>query len=131
RRATTSAWGPPGGWVAPSNTSPSGATITQPTHGLGEVVARTVAASSTARSMGSSGLIFLTCLQFLTARSRIPRDGLMLGGLLREEGQGVGQDVEHRVEAFDCARGRARRVEDDRPPAGAGGRPRQPSLVGV
>ena len=46
--ATASAWGPPGGWVAPSN--PPGS-ITHPTHGLGEVEARTEAASSIARCM--------------------------------------------------------------------------------
>src|SRR5918994_7614763 len=55
-RALASAWAPPGGWVAPSATwpapaAPPGGTITQPTHGLGEVTARTPAASSTARSM--------------------------------------------------------------------------------
>src|SRR5207244_6977346 len=50
--ATTSAWGPPGGWVAPSKRS-SPDWMTAPTHGLGAVVVRTPAASDKARSMSS------------------------------------------------------------------------------
>ena len=38
-----------------------------------------------------------------------------------------GQDVEHGLEALDRARWRAGRVEDQRLPAGAGGRARQPA----
>ena len=41
-RAAISACGPPGGAVAPSpTTSPAASTMTQPTHGLGDVVVRT------------------------------------------------------------------------------------------
>ena len=53
-RATISAWGPPGGWVAPSK--PPGS-ITHPTHGFGDVDVRTPAASSIARPMAASSLV--------------------------------------------------------------------------
>ena len=53
-RAAASACGPPGGAVAPSNTVPSSLMSTQPTHGLGDAVALTVAASSIARRMAAS-----------------------------------------------------------------------------
>ena len=52
-------------------------------------------------------------------------------GLLGQQGEGVGKDVEHGVEALDGARRRARGVQHDRPAGGAGHRPRQPALVGV
>src|SRR5690606_41731133 len=51
--ATASACGPPGGWVVPVNTSPSGACRTQPTQGFGLVEPRTVAASSIACRIAS------------------------------------------------------------------------------
>ena len=52
-RAAASAWRPPGGAVAPVNTSPPTVWITQPTHGLGDVVPRTVDATSIAFTMAS------------------------------------------------------------------------------
>src|SRR5205807_1728128 len=52
-RAPASAWGPPGGWVAPSTCSPPQSS-TAPTHGLGEVEVRTAAASSMARRIPAS-----------------------------------------------------------------------------
>src|SRR3990170_5717245 len=51
RRATTSACGPGGGWVAPSPTISPPATMTAPTVGLGEVMPRAARASSRARCM--------------------------------------------------------------------------------
>src|SRR5437868_12047338 len=52
-RATASAWGPPGGWVAPPICSPPHSRMA-PTQGLGEVEVRTAAASSMARRIPAS-----------------------------------------------------------------------------
>ena len=52
----------------------------------------------------------------------------MLGGLVGEEGEGVGQDVEDRLEALDGARRRARGVQHDRPANRAGQAPGQAAL---
>src|SRR5690606_31140017 len=55
RRATTSACGPPGGWVAPTpTTAPEASSTTQPTGGLGLVVPRTCSLRSIAVRMAAA-----------------------------------------------------------------------------
>ena len=51
----------------------------------------------------------------------------VLGRLLGEEPQRVGQDVDHGLQALDAALGRARRVEDDGVTGDAGDAPREPA----
>src|SRR5687768_3317865 len=67
--ATTSAWRPGAGSVAPSKTSPSAVTTTAPTQGRGEVEARTAAALRIARRISASS----STSTLLVASGRAPR----------------------------------------------------------
>src|SRR5664280_133194 len=98
--AVTSAWGPPGGAVAPTNpapaavpapsTVPSG-TTTAPTQGLGEECPRTDSAAPTARAIQTASSGPLTAGSALRT-ARPPQPTRPLGGSPRRPpGDGVGR----------------------------------------
>ena len=132
-RATTSAWGPPGGgW--PRRPVPSTATSTHPTQGLGEVLAD--GARPTARGMlpcprqstplpsGSvpPGPVAIEHVRNSFDDRRATQCGYGPG----EQVEGVGDDVDHRVERLDGPAGRAGGVQDQRLPHRSGHGPREP-----
>src|SRR5581483_6666425 len=131
RSAATSAWGPPGGAVAPSNVAPSGVTRTAPTHGFGAVVRRTRCAAAMACRIQAWSAPPVVTATSVALRDRSGHARSVVGRHLRQQVEGVRQDVEHGGEAFARPPGRAGGVEDDGPPPGAGHRPRQPPGAGV
>src|SRR5438445_2913831 len=109
-KATISAWSSPGGRVAPSK--PPGS-MTQPTQGLGDVEARTDAASSRARRMVPS-------VEVVMCKNLTVRSSLVMRRLLGQQRQSVRQDVGNGVEALDGSRARPGEVDDDAPSPGPG-----------
>ncbi len=110
--ATTSAWAPPGGLVAPTPTTRPSATTTAPTQGLGELRYRAAPATS------------MACAMKVASVSTVDSAGKGVRiGVVDQKPHRMGNNVDHGLQALDAANGGTGGVHDERCADGAGDAP--------